>query len=210
MSSKALKEIIAGLKDGRDIAPLKKAVAKKYGLSRIPTNPQILAAARAKDRIFLEPLLRKKPVRTISGIAVIAVMARPYECPGRCIYCPTGKDSPKSYTGKEPATMRAKRAGYDPYLQVRDRINQLRQIGHITDKAELIVMGGTFTSQPLDYQEWFVKRCIVAMNSFSGKIEWNTLEDAQEVNEKAEVRNVGITFETRPDYAKEKEADRML
>lgn len=212
MSSRALEEIIEGLKAGKEITSIKKAVAKKYGLSRIPTNPQILAAAGQKDRLFLEPLLRKKPVRTISGIVVIAVMARPYPCPGGCIYCPQGAGFPKSYTGYEPAAMRAKRSNFDPYLQVADRLNQLKQIGHAVDKAELIIMGGTFNAQPREYQEWFVTRCLGAMNDF-GQVEkqgTRTLQDAQSHNEKAQVRNVGITLETRPDYSKEEHVDEML
>ncbi len=211
MSSKALEEIIAGLKDGKEIAPLKKAVAKKYGLSNVPTNPQILAAAEQKDLPLLEPLLRKKPVRTISGIAVVAVMARPYPCPGACIYCPQGEGFPKSYTGREPAAMRAKRSNFEPYLQVEGRLNQLKQIGHAVDKAELIIMGGTFNAQPREYQEWFVTRCLEAMNDF-GCVQGGSqhLQDAQNRNEEAQVRNVGITLETRPDYCKEGHVDEML
>lgn len=212
MSSRAIEEIIAGLKDGKEITSLKTAVAKKYRLSRIPTNPQILAEAGQKDRPFLEPLLRKKPVRTISGIAVIAVMARPYACPGACIYCPQGEGFPKSYTGREPAAMRAMRSNFDPYLQVKDRLNQLKQIGHAVDKAELIIMGGTFNAQPREYQEGFVTRCLEAMNDFEqGKKQGSQhLQDAQGTNEEARVRNVGITLETRPDYSREEHVDEML
>jgi len=212
MSSKAIDEIITGLKDGKEITSLKKAVAKKYRLAKIPTNPQILAATEQKDRPYLEPILRKKPIRTISGIAVVAVMARPYPCPGECIYCPQGEGFPKSYTGREPAAMRAKRSNFDPYLQVKDRLSQLEQIGHAVDKAELIIMGGTFNAQPKEYQDGFVTRCLDAMNDF-GYVEKQSshhLLKAQTYNEKAQVRNVGITLETRPDYCKKEHVDEML
>ncbi len=207
---KALHDMIDGILAGEDVARVKKNVAGKYGLSRIPANPEILAAAGSR-RSILEPLLRKKPVRTLSGIAVVAVMARPYRCPGECIYCPQGEDAPKSYTGLEPAAMRARRLGYDPFMQVTDRLNQLSQTGHSVDKAELIVMGGTFNAQPRSYRRWFLRRCLDAMNSF-GALEEDSgsLETAQLRNEHARVRNVGITFETRPDYATEEHIDEML
>jgi len=190
----AIEEIIQEIKlfpNKREIYRIKIRAAKKYRLAKIPTNAEILEHASREDLKLLLPLLRKKPVRTISGIAVVAAMARPYPCPGECIYCPKGENAPQSYTGKEPAALRAKRANYDPYLQVADRLIQLRSIGHTIDKAELIVMGGTFTAQPLDYQKQFVKRCLEAMLKFNSK-------------------NVGITFEIRPDFAKERHANEML
>ncbi|MDI6654768.1 MAG: tRNA uridine(34) 5-carboxymethylaminomethyl modification radical SAM/GNAT enzyme Elp3, partial [Candidatus Hydrothermarchaeota archaeon] len=114
---------------------VKSRIAKKYQLKKIPANSEILQHASGEDLKLLLPLLRKKPVRTISGIAVVAAMARPYPCPGECIYCPKGENAPQSYTGKEPAALRAKRANYDPYLQVEDRLTQLQSIGHTIDKA---------------------------------------------------------------------------
>ncbi len=189
-----------------DITRIKAKIAKKYSLKRIPSNAEILAHASEEDRRLLLPYLRRKPVRTISGVAVVAVMARPYPCPGECIYCPRGENAPQSYTGKEPATLRAIRAGYDPYIQTKDRLEQLKKIGHPIDKVELIVMGGTFPAQPKEYQEYFVTRCLDAMNQKEAK----SLEEAQKLNEKARIRCVGITFETRPDFAMEKETDLML
>ena len=66
-------------------------------------------------------MLKAKPVRTASGIAVVAVMSKPHRCPhiattgGVCVYCPGGPDSDfeystQSYTGYEPTSMRAIRA----------------------------------------------------------------------------------------------------
>lgn len=198
--------------DRGEVNHIKRRLSRELHLKTIPTNTEILELADKKERLILEPLLRKKPVRTISGIAIVAVMTRPYPCPhGRCLYCPIGEDSPQSYTGREPATLRAKRSNYDPYLQVTDRLSQLDKVGHPLDKIELIVMGGTFNSQPQEYQKEFVRRCLQAMNSFKGKTDESTdILEAQRKNETAKVRNVGITFETRPDWAKERHVDEML
>jgi len=212
MNDEALKEIISLLKKGEELTSLKKVIAKKYRLSRVPTNSQILASADFNERLFLKPLLRKKPVRTISGIAIVAVMTRESPCPGECIYCPQGEGFPKSYTGGEPAALRGKRLNFDPYLQVQDRLNQLESIGHNIDKIELIILGGTFNSQSFEYQDFFVKKCIDAMNDFSNikKIRTTSLNDAKRQNEKSKVRNVGITFETRPDYCHEIHVNQIL
>ncbi|WP_174590222.1 tRNA uridine(34) 5-carboxymethylaminomethyl modification radical SAM/GNAT enzyme Elp3 [Methanocella conradii] len=193
----------------------KKMVSVAYHLSKLPRNSDILSAA-GDDRNAVLDLLQKRPVRTISGVAVIAVMTSPYRCPhGRCVPCPGGVDSifnsPQSYTGAEPAALRAIQENYDPYRQVTARLRQLKQIGHELDKAELIIMGGTITARPLDYQQWFVKRCLDAMNDFGREpIHTKYLEDAQRANETAAVRNVAMTFETRPDWCKEHHIDRML
>ncbi len=211
----AIYEIISELKstlpERKELNRIKAKVAKKYRLKKIPTNADILAMVEDEDLPVLLPILQKRPIRTISGIAIVAVMARPYPCPGECIYCPVGENSPQSYTGEEPASLRAKRANYDPYVQVFDRLLQLKQIGHPVDKVELIVMGGTFTSQPQEYQEWFVKRSIKAMNDFGmEETATQSLDQVQMQNEMSAVRNVGITFETRPDFVETAQVDRML
>jgi elongator complex protein 3 len=205
-------EIKSTLPERKELNRIKIKVAKKYALEKIPTNADILALVEEEDLPILGPLLQKKPIRTMSGIAIVAVMARPHPCPGECIYCPVGENAPQSYTGEEPAALRAKRADFDPYTQVFDRLSQLSQIGHPVDKVELIVMGGTFNAQPHDYQEWFVKRCFDAMNDFGERKseEAKNLEEAQKRNETAMVRNVGMTFETRPDFVDTENIDRML
>lgn len=113
---------------------------------------------------------------------------------------------PQSYTGFEPAAMRGLQNDFNPFLQVKSRIEQLQAIGHNVDKIELIIMGGTFPATPLDYQAWFVQRCLDAI---TGK-ESNCLEEAKKNAEKSKIRNVGITVETRPDWAMETDVDRML
>ncbi len=157
--------------------------------------------------------IMKKPTRSLSGVSVVAVMTKPYPCPhGKCDYCPGGPDmgSPQSYTGKEPAARRAALNGYDPYLQVNNRLNQYKENGHKPEKIELIVMGGTFPSFPVKYQTWFVKRCIQAMNEFHGKESKGNLKQIQKQNETSKVKCIGITFETRPDWCGKKEINRML
>ncbi|MCW4021378.1 MAG: tRNA uridine(34) 5-carboxymethylaminomethyl modification radical SAM/GNAT enzyme Elp3, partial [Candidatus Bathyarchaeota archaeon] len=113
---------------------------------------------------------------------------------------------PQSYTGHEPAAMRGPQSGFDPYEQVRNRIEQLKAIGHMVDKVELVIMGGTFPGMPSDYQEHFVKECLDAV----AEKKTASLEEAKRLAETSRTRNVGITVETRPDWAKEKHVDQML
>ena len=147
-----------------------------------------------------------------SGVAVVSIVARPYPCPhGRCIYCPGGGETPQSYVDRSPVVMRGRRLGYDPYLQVTDRLRDFVEAGFTPSKVELIVMGGTFNAQPFSYQEWFVKRAFDAMNSFfSEPVVSESLLEAHEMNEGAKVRCVALTLETRPDWAKEDHVDKML
>jgi len=211
----------------------KRVICEKLGLSGFIRNSEILKHARPSERKRLLVLLQKKPVRTISGVAVVAAMTMPSKCPhGRCKYCPGGPDFdvPQSYTGKEPATRRAIQYNFNPYLQTTFRLHQLKTIGHPVDKVELIVMGGTLTAQMVDYQEWFVKQCFSAMNDVSRnfalikklgserfieryqakKKGFDYMEDVQTANETAPVRCVGITFEPRPDWCKQEQIDFML
>ena len=154
----------------------------------------------------------KKPIRSLSGVNVVAIMSRPYPCPhGKCTYCPSASGVPESYTGLEPAARRAYMENYDPYFQVQNRLRQFELIGHEPQKIELIIMGGTFLYQPKSYREWFVKEAIRAMNDFPNiKYYSKQIYEIEKENENAKVRDVGLTFETRPDYGKEKEAKWML
>lgn len=155
--------------------------------------------------------------RVASGVAVVAVMAKPYPCPhGRCIYCPGGGELPQSYVEVSPVVVRAEKVGYDPYKQVWMRLKQIEGMGYKPSKVELIIMGGTFTATPLEYQEWFVKSCFDAMNAYPNGSEdirsrrSFSLEEAHLKNENAQARCVALTIETRPDWAKEKHIDNML
>ncbi len=194
-----------------DVEKLKMRALKRYRLERLPRNSELISVLRPGEREKLLPLLRKKKVRSISGVVVVTVMVKPFPCPKEepCIYCPGGpaKGTPQSYTGLEPACMRGLQNDFDPYRQVRARVKQLRAIGHEVDKVELIILGGTFTALPEEYQRWFVKRCLDALN---GR-EASGLEEAKRIAEtSARIRNSGITVETRPDWAKEPHADLML
>jgi len=197
------------LKDRESIQRKKIELCDVLGLSDVPPNSSILKEVGPEDRKLLEPFLIKKPMRTMSGVAVVAVMTSPHPCPhGKCAYCPGGVDtgSPQSYTGKEPAARRAERNMFDPYLQVKDRIEQLTAIGHKTDKIDLIIMGGTFTSRDPEYQGWFVRRCFDAMNG----VDSSDLKDAQNKNEISEHRCIGLTVETRPDVFGDEQVERAM
>lgn len=191
--------VLGEVKTREDLRKLKTKLCKKHKAARVPPNYEILKRVPDEYRDLVEPILRNKPVRTLSGVAPVAVMTSPYECPhGRCSYCPGGvaSNTPQSYTGREPAALRAGMHGYDPFKQTKSRLEQLRAIGHRTDKVDLIIMGGTFTSRPEEYQDWFVKRCFDAMNCFDS----SDLESSQVENEEAKSRCVGLTVETRPDW----------
>ncbi len=211
VAEKLLEAIRSGeVADREELQRLKMKFCARYGSDKVPSNSEILALVTEEEKKAILPLLVKKPMRTASGVAVVAVMTSPYPCPhGKCAYCPGGvsNDSPQSYTGKEPAARRAAMNRFDPYDQVESRLTQLEEIGHDTDKIDLIIMGGTFTSRNPQYQEWFVKRCLEAMNGHPSP----SLEAAQEENSHAKRRCIGLTVETRPDYfCKDIQIERMM
>ncbi|MDP1539259.1 MAG: tRNA uridine(34) 5-carboxymethylaminomethyl modification radical SAM/GNAT enzyme Elp3 [Moraxellaceae bacterium] len=159
------------------------------------------------DTALLERI-RMKPMRTLSGVTTVTVLTKPYPCPGKCIFCPTDVRMPKSYLPDEPGAMRALEHHFDPYAQVENRIRALKNLGHPTDKIELLILGGTWSSYRRDYQEWFVGRCFDAMNHSltptplpegEGKIPDGALKKIHTINENADHRNVGLVIETRPD-----------
>jgi elongator complex protein 3 len=148
----------------------------------------------------------RKPTRTISGVTPLAVMLEPRACKhGACVFCPS-LGVPQSYTPKSPAVMRAMLLKYDPYKQVRARLQAYEAMGHPTDKIELIIMGGTYLDYPLGYQQKFVKRCYDGLNGKDAR----NLEQAKKLNEKARHRCIALCIETRPDVCGEKEIKRML
>jgi len=193
-----------------DVSRAKNQVAAKHQLARIPSNAEIIACMNPQEKRRLLPLLRRKSTRTISGVTVVAVMTKPQPCPQDepCAYCPGGpaQGVPQSYTGHEPAAMRGSQNSYDPYQQVKSRINQLTAIGHRVDKIELIVMGGTFPATPREYQTRFIQRCLDAITGETSA----SLEEAKANAETSSIRNVGITVETRPDWCKQHHVDVML
>ncbi|MCJ7633040.1 tRNA uridine(34) 5-carboxymethylaminomethyl modification radical SAM/GNAT enzyme Elp3 [Candidatus Bathyarchaeota archaeon] len=205
----ACKEIVERLlrDESVEISKLKTEVARRYSLEKLPTNPEILAAASREQRFYLLPKLRLKPIRSLSGVNVVAVMTPPCPCPhGKCSYCPNIPGVPNSYTGKEPSAMRGIQNSYDPYSQVHSRIAQLVSSGHQVSKVELIVQGGTFSATERLTQEQFVKGCLDAIT----EVPSSSLSESQANAEHSMIRNVGMTFETRPDCCREEDVDRML
>ncbi|MCS6908482.1 MAG: tRNA uridine(34) 5-carboxymethylaminomethyl modification radical SAM/GNAT enzyme Elp3 [Anaerolineales bacterium] len=150
---------------------------------KIAPDPQLLAR------------LRLKPVRTSSGVTTVTVLTKPYPCPAKCIFCPTEENMPKSYLADEPGARRAVEHHFDPYDQVFSRMQALAEVGHPTEKIELLILGGTWSAYRRDYQEWFIRRCFDAMNGVPSA----TLAEAFSLNETAAHRNVGLVIETRPD-----------
>ncbi|OGO41849.1 MAG: tRNA uridine(34) 5-carboxymethylaminomethyl modification radical SAM/GNAT enzyme Elp3 [Chloroflexi bacterium RBG_16_58_14] len=142
-----------------------------------------------------------KPVRTLSGVTTVTVLTKPYPCPANCIFCPTDARMPKSYLPDEPGARRGLEHDYDPFEQVNARIGALEAVGHPTDKIELLILGGTWSAYRRDYQQAFIQRCFDAMNGRESA----SLEEAQQVNENASSRNVGLVIETRPDEITPKE-----
>jgi elongator complex protein 3 len=179
---------------------------------------------------LLDARVRKKPVRSASGVAVVAVMSSPAACPhGKCTFCPGGPevDAPQSYTGFEPSTMRARRAGYDPVRVVRGRLAQLERNGHAIDKVDVVVQGGTFPAREPAYQDWFIAGIYAGLNAgpdeaaaaWEPEEAWAAMPEAVRAarladlmrdNEAARCRAIGLTIETKPDWCFEAHLDRML
>ncbi|MBU1148595.1 tRNA uridine(34) 5-carboxymethylaminomethyl modification radical SAM/GNAT enzyme Elp3 [Patescibacteria group bacterium] len=197
--------------DKTQLKLLKYFISKKYQVpiitnaSILQVYRQMLKAKKIKKSDRIEQALQIRSIRTLSGVAVVAVLTKPYPCPGRCAYCPTEAKMPKSYLSNEPAVMRAVLNHFDPYRQVKMRIKALQNNGHSTDKIELIVIGGTWSYLPTKYQTWFIKRCFDACNHSVSK----TMAQAQIKNERAQHRIIGITLETRPDYINAEEIIKM-
>ena len=221
MNSSYDKYIISAIKElpetQAEFLQLKKKLSKQYVLP-VPTNADLrdrynalVKEKKVKRSVALEKILLSRAIRTESGVAVVAVLTKSYPCPGKCIYCPSEKNMPKSYLSNEPAVMRAIDAKFDPYRQVQNRLRSLELNGHATDKIELIVMGGTFSFLPKAYQEKFITECFRACNDYPRKVHKviklldKKLLDEQKKNETAKRRIIGLTLETRPDYIDEKE-----
>ncbi|ERG99187.1 MAG: histone acetyltransferase, ELP3 family [Haloquadratum sp. J07HQX50] len=224
--------ILRGDIDRDNLEKQKLEVCSEFSSPKVPKNTDLLQYAPEGQRDTVKDIVQRKPVRTASGVSPVAIMTSPHMCPhGKCLYCPGGPasefDSAQSYTGQEPAAARGEQNEYDPYGQVTLRLEQLRHIGHPVDKVELIIMGGTMTARSHDYQEWFVKRALEAMNEYDVEskpnpsdqrsfrpdpesVEFSYLEDVKANNETADVRNIGTTFETKPDWCDPEQIDRML
>lgn len=200
-----------------NIIKLKLTVSSRFGLASSPKLMEIIAAVPEAWRDKLLPFLRAKPIRSASGVSVVAVMCKPHRCPhiamtgNVCVYCPGGPDSDfeystQSYTGFEPTSMRAIRARYSPYLQTRGRVDQLRGLGHAVDKVEFIVMGGTFLSLDPEYRDGFICGLHDALSGHTSA----SVAEAIAFSEQSKTRCIGITIETRPDYCLRPHLNAML
>lgn len=239
------------IKSESDLNVIKRGLSKKQGFPLLLNSDilkeyfllikegQIKEKWLEKYHNFFISLLRKRAVRTLSGIAPVAVLTKPYPCPGECAYCPKRTDVPVSYLPNEPAVMRALRLNFNPYLQTIFRLRALENNGHEPNKIELIVIGGTWSYLPDKYKYWYVLNCFKAVNDyqkikgkilitksekiirskeFSENIYSNKLSLAdlkkqltieQKKNEKTKYNIIGLTLETRPDYIDDKELYQM-
>ncbi len=232
--SEAIKKLLQNygptLKTRDGLEEAKRAICKEYQLAKILNSDvlkeyrSLVLAKKIKPFMNLEKLLRKRSVRTMSGIAPVAVLTKPYPCPGTCAYCPHESDVPASYLSNEPAVMRAIRCGYDPYKQVSLRLKALEANGHEPTKIEIIVIGGTWSYLPTKYKYWYILNCFKAVNDYQKKkIDLTRayaknlslvklkqlLIKEQNKNESAKYNLIGLTLETRPDYINEKELREM-
>jgi elongator complex protein 3 len=217
--SEIVRHLIEAHDSGKDVNlnKLKGEIARKNNLSTQPRLVDIIAAVPSSHRKALLPKLKAKPVRTASGIAVVAVMCKPHRCPhitftgNICVYCPGGPDSDfeystQSYTGYEPTSMRAIRARYNPYLQSKHRLEQLKQLGHSIDKVEYIIMGGTFMALDDAYKDYFIRNLHDALSGYTS----SSVDESVRYSERSRIKCIGITIETRPDYCLRKHLSQML
>jgi elongator complex protein 3 len=199
------------------IPALRNKIQQKYNLKEGPKMVEIIAAIPEEYKAELIPRLKVKPVRTASGIAVVAVMCKPHRCPhiamtgNICVYCPGGPDSDfeystQSYTGYEPTSLRAIRSRYNPYIQTRNRLEQLKRLGHDCDKVEFIIMGGTFMSLDAEYRDYFIRNLHDALTGHTS----SSVAEAVKYSEHSKVKCIGITIETRPDYCLKPHLSSML
>lgn len=224
----------------RDLQKLRHRVSAKFKMP-VLMNVDLIKAYRdllkkgviEKNTTFFA-LIQKRSVRTLSGIAPLSVFLKDEGCPGKCVFCPTEKNMPKSYLSSEPGMMRAVLNGFDSFKQVHNRLRAFEATGHNIDKIELIVQGGTFSAYSKPYQVSFLRQAFNAMNSYTAAKEVFELHDiskfkyakfnleqkgslqldrslkvAQKRNETSDVRCVGMTLETRPDWVNKKELKRL-
>jgi elongator complex protein 3 len=214
-------------------AKLKNEFSAKFKVPNI-TNIELIEAYRQLMSIGdlvknkkIERLISRRKVRSSSGVAVITCQTKPFSCPGKCVYCPSEPNMPKSYLSNQPASMRAVLNKFDPFAQVQNRLASLMVTGHDVSKIEIIIIGGTWSFLPLEYQQDFIKNIYDGLNQiikpqnikkYGGffkcpkiikKEDAKTLEEAITKNETSPHRCVGLTLETRPDFINPAEIKRF-
>lgn len=204
---------IKSFKNRNDFELAKKRICGKYNLKPV-MNPILIKAYRKllqkgliSKNLNFEKLTIARETRTISGVTPLTVLTKPYQCPGKCIYCPHETNMPVSYLSNEPAAQRAKGLSFNPYQQVQYRIKALETNGHIVDKIELLVLGGSWNAYTRSYQNNFIAKCFQAANDYPQNKEKTKTNLTKELkrNEKTKYRIIGETLETRPDLLNQKE-----
>ncbi len=199
--------ILRDLKEGVKLNDAQRAHPKPDGGGFIPKHALVavyysmVECGTWEENESLLKKIRMKPTRTLSGVTTVTVLTRYHSCPGECIFCPQEDMMPKSYLSEEPGAKRGLENDFAPFKQVQNRIRALKAVGHPTDKIELLILGGSFSAYPPEYQEWFVRRCFDAMNEVNPDDTpgFESLPEAHARNVDAEHRNVGLVIETRPD-----------
>lgn len=229
------------IKDKNEFQKIQNEIYKKYKLSKPLASIEILnryneriKSWELQENISFKKILRKRGVRSLSGVTVISLLTKFFGCPWKCIYCPTFEGLPKSYIPNEPAVMRAELNKFDPILQVHSRLRGLEITGHKVDKNDVRIIGGTWSFYPKEYQKDFIKGIYDAFNTYDEmreKIEetdfsrdkfagfklreWykqvvsSSLEEAKKLNETSRCRVIGIAIETRPDWVTAEEIKRL-
>ena len=205
-----------------DILVIKRQLAKIWKKPLVRNSDLLAQLSATPAGQKLKKLLRKRAIRTLSGIAPVAVLTKPFACPGNCAYCPTELNVPQSYLSNEPAVMRAIACDYNPAQQVKYRLTALEANGHEPTKIELIVIGGTWSYFPNKYKYWYIASCFASANAYGKKRQPHLLplsssltdlrtwlKQEQKKNETAIYQIIGLTLETRPDYIKESELWQM-
>jgi elongator complex protein 3 len=237
-----LKEAVyKNVQDRKGFQKLRNRVTKQesgiifHNLYFVKAYEDMVRSGELEENPTLLGLIKKRSVRTASGVAPVTVLTKAWPCPGKCVYCPTDVRMPKSYIATQPAAARGLRQKFDPYKQVVVRLRALEMTGHEVSKVELRIIGGTWSSYEKEYQTWFVKRCLEAMSDWkehgmprsltrnnTGSTlsildqdfpEEDVCDEEFEVevkrNETAEVRCIGINIETRPDFIDVEEITRL-
>ncbi len=192
------------------ISATKLILARRLDVKEIPSNTELIQALKERGApSTLLRQLRRKPVKTRSGVTIITVVIPLFNCPhGRCIYCPGGGQTgfPQSYTGAEPVVSFARSVGYNVEAQVRNYLRRLENMGHEVDKVEIIFIGGTYTSASPEAQRSYIKAALDGLHDSKS----SSVEEAVRRAEWARPRLVGMMIETRPDWVRPEIADELV
>jgi len=220
---------------------LKNEIYKKYKIAKpfqsielIERYEELIADGSLEENLFFKKILRKRWVRSLSGVTIISLLTKSFGCPWKCIYCPSFEGLPKSYIPNEPAVQRAVLNNFDPIMQIHNRLRALEITGHTIEKNDVRIIGGTWSVYPLEYQEMFIKAIYDAFNTYDDMKKYlektdltndkfatfklkegykaklsKNLEEAKKINETSRLRVIWIAIETRPDWVTFEEIARL-